>query len=331
MTQPTETPPPTQLPLPERPARPQPPAVTPDTHLKDAINAWIVDRRKEGLADNTLKAFRADMFILAEYTGNDRPLGRISTVTLNNFLDWMRHDRGRPCSDKTYDRRVTTLKAFFRWATAAADLPDDPAGPVINLSVRSPLPEILSEDDIRRAYSAAARLRDGADSLPETKRGARKPDSRPFMLFTLALHTGMKKSEVAALRLEHLHLTDPSPHLYVRYDDPRHRNKERRLRLPEEWVAAFAGYQDEHEIKDTVFPWSVRRLEYLLADIATVALLDTTISFDKLRWTGAVMDYLAGMPPDEQRRKLGLSDVQWGEVRRKIQALAGDDDDPPPA
>ena len=77
-----------------------------------------------------------------------------------------------------------------------------------------------------------------------------------------------------------------------------------------------------HDIKARVFPWSVRRLEYLLADIVTVAGLSQTISFDKLRWTGAVRDYRAAMDADAQRRKLGLSDVQWAEISRKIKMLA---------
>lgn len=320
---------PMQLSLPEppaqRPAQPTPPmpdGLHPGTPLDAALAAWLAFRRREGLAENTLKAFGADIRILGEYVGEQRPLGEISTRTLNDYLEWMRFQRGRPCSDKTYDRRVTGLKAFFRWASAAAELPRDPAAPVLNLSVRSPLPQVMSELDVQLALSAARRLRVDGNALPPKKRGQRKPDQRPFMLYVLALHTGMKKSEFANLRTEHLHLNEAQPFLYVRYGDSRHKHKERKLRLPMMWVEAWPDYAEEHKISDYVFPWSVRRLEYLLADIMTVARLDQTISFDRLRWTCALRDFEDEMPPDQLRRKLGVSDVQWSEVHKKLRLLA---------
>jgi integrase/recombinase XerD len=40
-----------------------------------------------------------------------------------------------------------------------------------------------------------------------------------------------------------------------------------------------------------------------------------------LRWTCALRDFRDGMEPEKLRRKLGLSKVQWGEMRRKIRRL----------
>lgn len=315
-------------PLPSRPTPPPAPQFSPRTPLPPLLDAWLAARRKEGLATNTLKAFQADMNILVEFVGDTRPVGVINTTQLEDYLNWMRYDRGRDCSDKTYDRRITTLKSFFRWATPAAQLAADPAAAIVNVSVRSPLPDILSEEELHRALAAADRIRLDGSALPAKKRGTRKPDLRPFMLFVLTLHTCLRKGEIAALRTEHIHPHGELPHLYVRYKDSRHRNKERRLPLPPDFVETWDDYRVEHGITDLVFPWSVRRLEYLLADIVTAAELNKPLSFDTLRWTGAVEDYRAGMPPAEQKRKLGLSDVQWGETLRKLRTLAGDDTTP---
>ena len=180
---------------------------------------------------------------------------------------------------------------------------------MVNVSVRSPLPIILTDTEIEHALAAAKRLR-----LAE-----KKPDIRPATLFTFLIHTCLRKGETARLTINHLDLSDDAqPHLYVRYADKRHRHKERKVSLDPTWVATYHEYAAKYRIEQRVFPWSVRRLEYLLEDITNAAGLKKHISFDMLRWTCAVRDYRSGMEPERLRRKMGLSKVQWGEVRRKI-------------
>ncbi len=41
-----------------------------------------------------------------------------------------------------------------------------------------------------------------------------------------------------------------------------------------------------------------------------------------LRWTSALMDLLDGVEPDKIRQKLGVSKIQFREVRRKLRQLA---------
>lgn len=287
--------------------------LSPGTSLAAALAAWLEARRRASLSTNTLKNYGHDIQLLVDYAGAGAAVGEINTRTLNRYLDWMRNRRGVPCSDKTYDRRVTALKSFFRWLTPAAGLTFDPAEAVVNLSVRSPLPEVLSDEEVEQALAAAEWLR----------RAENKSDIRPYVLFTFLLHTGLRKGECTRLVANHLELGDrDSPHLYVRYADKRHRHKERKVMLDPEWVQVYREYASEHGVSDKVFPWSVRRLEYLLEDITNAAALEKHISFDMLRWTCAVRDWRSGVEPEKLRRKLGLSKIQWGEVRRKIVKLA---------
>jgi integrase/recombinase XerD len=284
-------------------------ALSPTTSLAAALAAWIESRKKAGLSANTIKNYGLDIQLLSEYVGGGVAVGQFTTQILNNYLDWMRNQRGVPCSNKTLDRRITSLKSFFRWLSPAADLVVDPAQAVVNVSVRSPLPIILTDTEIEHALAAAKKLR-----LAE-----KKPDIRPATLFTFLIHTCLRKGETARLVINHLDLSDDAqPHLYVRYADKRHRHKERKVSLDPTWVATYHEYAAKYKIEQRVFPWSVRRLEYLLEDITNAAGLKKHISFDMLRWTCAVSDYRSGMEPERLRRKMGLSKVQWGEVRRKI-------------
>jgi integrase/recombinase XerD len=280
--------------------------------ISAALVVWMESRRRAGLSENTIKNYRIDIQLLAEYAGAGASVGEFTTQTLNDYLEWMRHKRRVPCSSKTLDRRITALKSFFRWLTPAAALPVNPAEAVVNVSVRSPLPVVLTELEVSQAQHAARQLR----------QRKKKADMRPHMLLTFLLHTGLRKGETVRLVTNHLSLDDSEkPHLYVRYADKRHHHKERKVNLDPDWVQDYRKYTERYQITERVFPWSVRLLEYRLEDVSTEARLNKHISFEMLRWTCALRDFRDGMEPEKLRRKLGLSKVQWGEMRRKIRRL----------
>jgi site-specific recombinase XerC len=224
---------PTLVDLPPAPPRPasaspaRPPALDPATPLEAAIQGWLDHLARMDTSRHTLIAFRSDLNLLLEYLDSSAPVNTIGTATLNQFLAWMKDERGKPCSDKTYGRRVTSLKAFFRWVAPLAELRADPAETIVQLNVRSPLPEVLTEEEIARCLAAGERLR-----LAEEK-----PDLRPLVLFDLLLQTGMKKVEVANLKLEHIDAASAAkPYLYVRYPEKKDWPKERRLDLTRQWI-----------------------------------------------------------------------------------------------
>jgi integrase/recombinase XerD len=95
------------------------------------------------------------------------------------------------------------------------------------------------------------------------------------------------------------------------------------LILPEDWVPAFEEYSAQYPLTEKLFPWSPRRLEYLLEDISNEAGLIKHLSFDMCRWTCALNDYRAGEEPDKIRQKLGVSKIQWRELFIKLKKLSG--------
>ncbi len=291
--------------------------ITAQTTLVPAINGWEIYLNDQGNSPHTIKAFIGDIGLLASYLPPDRSIGSITTSDLNNFLKWMTEVRGVPCSPKTLARRITSIKAFFRWLHGAGVVLVDPAEAVVQKSVRSPLPEVLTRKEIEAVYTVA-----------QAYRKAEKPDTRYFVLLDLLLATGIKKSECLSLGPNHLHLdaaeSDAAggPMLFVRYNNPKHRYKERKILLPESWILAYQEYSAEYLLTDQLFPWSQRRLEYLLEDLSNEADLDKHLSFSMCRWTCALLDWQSGMEPDKIRQKLGVSKVQWREVSQKLRRLA---------
>ncbi len=295
-------------------AKPMGAPLTGSAPLKAAIVAWREYMENESFTNDkfsihTIKAFSGDLNLFAQFTGAGKNVGQLTTRELESWLQWQR--TAKKCSPKTYARRVTSLKSFFRWLTQRQVVGKDPAAPLIQQSVLSPLPGYLRDDEVEKALQAAQRLRQ-----------ADKPDLRPHVLFTLLLQTGIKKSECLALIPNHVDLTNPDePVVWIRYSDTKHRYKERKLKLDPAWIPAYREYLAQYEPRDKVFPWSPRRLEYLLEDITNAGDLTKHISFEMCRWTCAVRDARAGVDENLIRQKLGLSKIQWREIGMKLKRL----------
>ncbi|HEY3311423.1 MAG TPA: tyrosine-type recombinase/integrase [Anaerolineales bacterium] len=298
--------------------------ITASTTIMPAVTAYELYLNDQGRSSYTIKAFLSDLRLMASYFAPDKSVASITTVDLNKYFEWMQNERTKknkkdnkdervPCSPKTLARRITTTKSFFRWLHKNGILLLDPAEKVIQRSVMSPPPEVLTEDEFQAVVLAADRYRRKT-----------KPDARPYTLLYLLLTTGIKKSECLGIHLNHIDLEAPEgPTLFIRYASPVNRYKERKLPLQEDWLAAFEEYMAQYKPVDSLFPWSPRRLEYLLEDIGEDAGLDKHLSFDMCRWTYALSDYKRGEETDRIRQNLGVSKIQWRELNLKLRKLSG--------
>ncbi|MBT3322310.1 MAG: site-specific integrase [Anaerolineae bacterium] len=290
--------------------------ITAKMPLAPAIQAWESYLNDQGRSPNTVKAFLSDVRILTQYLPPDRTLGAITTEDLNNYFKWMEKERGIPCSPKTLARRITSIKSFFRWLHQFGALLVDPAEKVANRSVLAPLPVILTEKEKILVWDTANK-----------HRSDEKADARYFCLLALLLTTGVKKGELLGIHLNHLELDAPEgAYLFVRYASPANRYKERKIPLTEEWIEAYREYIVQYEPIDQLFPWSPRRLEYLLEDLSNEAGITKHLSFKMCRWTSALTDYNLGMEQDRIRQKLGISKIQWREIKNKLRKLSREEE-----
>jgi len=288
--------------------------ITSDTSLVPAIRAWEIYLYDQGRSKFTIKAFIGDLNLFASFFAPDTTLGNLTDRDINRFLEWLQKERGVPCSPKSLSRRITSVKSFFRWLTQTGRLTIDPAEKVLQQSVISPLPQVLTPDEELKVIEAAS-----------AQRTSSKKDPRSYVLVTLLLSTGIKKGECLALNMNHLDLEDAkNASFYVRYSGTANRYKERKIDLTPDWVDVFQEYVTKYAPVEQVFPWSPRRLEYLLEDLGKEAGLDKHLSFDMCRWTSALNDWQSGMDRDTLRQKLGISKIQWREISMKLRQLSGE-------
>jgi len=280
------------------------------SRLRDTVTLFQRHLLREGKSEHTVKSFTSDLQLLMEHGGDEMAIGSFNTTDLNGFLDWMEHGRGVPCSRKTYARRVTTLKVFFKWLNEIEAIPHDPARSVLQRSGPAPLAEILSHDDVSSVMSFAHGLRRGE-----------KPDARPEMLFRLLLDTGIKKAETMRLTLENVRRDNP-PTIIVKHQSAKNVYKERIIALESAWLPVLDEYIPQYKVANSIITCTARNLEYILEDLSTGAGIDAKISFEMLRWTCAVRDFRAGVDGNTIREKLGLSEISWYETFAKIKRLA---------
>jgi integrase/recombinase XerD len=285
--------------------------ITSNTPLGPAIKIWQVYLNDQGRSHYTVKAFIGDLNLMAGYFPPETTVGGVTTADLNRFLEWLQKERAVPCSPKSLSRRITSIKSFFRWLLLTGRIDIDPAEKVLQQSVISPLPEVLTSEEQTRVLEVASKYRTTV-----------KADARPLTLLELLLTTGIKKGECLALKVNHLEISDPSnPFLYVRYANAANRYKERKIALTDEWISSYGEYQAQYKPTDRVFSWSPRRLEYLLEDIGKEAGLSKHLSFDMCRWTCALNDWRSGEDKEIIRQKLGISKIQWREIGMKLKQL----------
>jgi len=283
-----------------------------NSSLGATIGAFHDHMLRQGFSENTIKAFLADLRLLGKHSGLNVPISEFGTHHLNDFLTWMRHYRGVPCSPKTYARRVTTLKVFFGWLRETKVLSPDPAAAILHNRIVTPMPQILHDDQVERLLSVAQELMLGEQSEP-----------RPYLLVSLLLQTGIKKGECMGIALNDIDRSNPrAPVLYIRYKNPRMRHKERKLALAPDLMPVLNRYLTTYQLDHNLFECTARNLEYVLRDTSQLAGLKDGVSFEMLRWTCAMRDFRSGVDSDRLRKKLGLSKISWYETEEKLRKLA---------
>ena len=267
--------------------------------------------RKEGKSEHTIKAFRGDMNLLAEFSDGTTPISQYLTSSLNEYLDWMENKRGVPCSRKTFARRVTTLKVYFKWLKFIEAIANDPAKPILQRSGAAPLSEVLTDQQVRQCIDASMTFKKGEHQ-----------DYRPELLFRLLLQTGIKKAETGRLEQDDIDRSNPLYPTVVIKHKARNVYKERRIELDSEFLKLLDIYAQQYTLKETVFNCTTRNLEYILTDVGKRAEVPFKLSFEVMRWTSAVRDYRNEVDEDRIREKLGLSKISWYETSDKIKRIS---------
>ena len=160
---------------------------------RDALETWLAHLSAlKNAAGNTLTAYRGDVvefltFITA-HKGAPQGLSALRLVTVSDMRAWMAHTRGTGTGARSLARKLSAVKAFYRWLSEREGFE-----PTAVLSVRAPkfqkkLPRPLAPD-------AARALIETVGMQSETPWVA----ARDIAVITLLWGCGLRISEALSL------------------------------------------------------------------------------------------------------------------------------------
>ncbi len=149
------------------------------------IPKFIEDLRAKHRSPATILAYRADLDQLALFLSekNKALPDQIKKEDIESFRDWLLMRKYTP---KSASRKLNAIKTFFRWMMAQKFIMVDPSKDVTHPKLTISNPKFLSQLEYRA-------LRDIV-----------RADKRIATIVELILQTGLRISEVANLKLEHV-------------------------------------------------------------------------------------------------------------------------------
>jgi integrase/recombinase XerD len=287
--------------------------------LDEGIIDFTEHLARRPISNNTRKAFLGDIRIFARFVQHDMQgatkrnvsLIDISSDDIKAFLNAQERG-GIAASPKSIERRLTSLKVFFKWLYEIGYLAHDTADGIAYKPFQDPLPEYLSTKE-KEAVLQAARMVAAGERL----------EHRPLTAIMLVLETGIKKAECLALTVDDIENDEGGNScIFVHYNIQKQQFKDRRLSISAECHEVVQSHIQRYETNGILFECTGRNLEYIFnRKIAPLAGLEA-LTFEMLRWTCAVSDYRAGDLNDEQLQfKYGLSAIGWMEMEAKLTRL----------
>lgn len=236
---------------------------------------------------NTIESYSYDLARLELRTG-PIPIERISRKHIAHFL-------GEAETRTTRKRRLTSVRRFFRFLIDDARvLKTDPSEGYYphQIELRTPVP-LFADEQTAMLTAADA---DEAWAAPA---------------IWLMLEIGLARSELLALRRDHIDLTDAdNPVVYVFYDDAKRRGKERKLAANEQFVNLLDAYLAWSEPLDCLFTVGPPAINSMVARVAKEAGITKPVTPLTLRHTFAVEKAKQGASAEELLELLGLADDQ---------------------
>lgn len=255
---------------------------------------WLED----GLAKNSLAAYRRDLSLLAAWLqANSNRGASLLQVQANDLLDFMatQHAAAKPSS---INRRLSSLRRFYRWACREGRMQQDPTAQLLPAKAGPRFPKSISETQVEALLAAPD---------VDTPRGM-----RDRTMLEVMYAAGLRVSELIGLRMLSVSLSEG----WVRIVGKG--SKERIVPLGEEALAWLRRYLNEARpqilagrVSDDVFVTS------------HAAAMSRQMFWQKVKHYALRADIRAPLSPHVLRHAFATHLLNHGADLRVVQMLLG--------
>ena len=195
------------------------------TMVREYLTCLRVER---GLRPLTCEAYGRDLLQFCEYL--ERTDALLVTARHEDVSGWMEHLRLHERTNRSVARKLSCLRGLYRWMLIDKRMAHDPTVNIDSPSTWKVLPKSLAESDVNGMLERSAML-------------ARHPEAgglalRDHALLELLYAGGLRAGEIAALRVEDVHLDQQRAQVRGKGD------KERVVPLGDAACAALQVYLD---------------------------------------------------------------------------------------
>ena len=151
--------------------------------MNDLIDEFLdVKSVEEGMAQNTIQAYRNDILKFMEYVS---PLG-CSEITKEHIEDYLRELKDLEFAAKSITRKISSIREFFKFLQKSNVIKNNPAEKISTPKIGKSLPMFLTSEEIEKMCAIAEK----SDDLSTRRMG---------VMIKLMYSTGLRVSELVAL------------------------------------------------------------------------------------------------------------------------------------
>ena len=187
---------------------------------------------------HTLLAYQKDIETFCDFLENQFDLAQAEAAKPEMIRSWIVYLMDNHLKPASINRKISSLKAYYRFLLKAGEIKVDPAQNIHNLKKGTPLPVYIRQDKMDTLLY----------NLPP---GERFTDMRNRMVILLLYATGMRLSELTALKVSDIDFA--GGRLKVKGK----RNKERIIPFSKELAREMETYLKKKEEAAPGTPWFI--------------------------------------------------------------------------
>jgi integrase/recombinase XerC len=227
---------------------------------RELVNFFLDHLRIERrLSAHTLSSYATDLDQFLVFIEPEM-LSKIKAQQIRNWLISLSDDS---IQNRSINRKLATLRTFFKFLVRRGDIPENPMGPIKMIKVSKKLPQFIRESDMQELWEQSP---NAESSFTEV---------RDQLILYLLYGTGIRLAELISLQKSHVNLLSNTIRVLGK------RNKERIIPIPAliaDWILRYqslCAYEHTHLLVtdkgEKLYPMFVQRLvKKQLGDISTL-------------------------------------------------------------
>jgi len=158
--------------------------------IQEFLNYLTFQKR---YSENTIVSYQNDLTAFFEFIFLEYKINNVKEITPPVIRTWLASLKENKSSSKTINRKISSLKSFFKYQLRMKNICINPAATISSLKISRRLPSFIEEKDLKTLLNHDSLL--NHDYFPETFEGKTN-----FLLFEILYQTGIRRNELIHLK-----------------------------------------------------------------------------------------------------------------------------------